>query len=207
MVCAHPDDESLWAGGTLAQHVRLGDDVVVTCLADGVGSRFREGDPIEDVAAAIDKRRQDFYHAMTILGARGYWASVFHDQQADQVSLLTITDSIRSYFKQALPPDLVYTHHVGDLNLDHRRVAEAVLVCTRGGPTVRCMTPEWPQRCVGPRFEPNIQVELTPADRMVKVRACACYGEELRAWPHPRSIEAMQRQTAEVFQLVNDQAP
>jgi Uncharacterized proteins, LmbE homologs len=206
-VVAHPDDESLWCGGALAQHARLGHDVRVTCLADGVGSRFHEGDPPEDVSEAIEKRQKAFYHAMTILGVQGYWASVFPDQRADTVPLLVLTESLRPYFNQALPPDLVYTHHVGDLNLDHRRVAEAVLVCTRGGPPVRCMTPEWPQRCVGPKFEPDVRVELTAADRMAKVRACACYGEELRAWPHPRSLEAMQRQTAEVFQLVNDAGP
>ena len=122
---------------------------------------------------------------------------VFPDQRADSVDQLDINRAVEGIIERS-EPDIVYTHHPGDLNLDHRRVAEAVLVETRGRLSVQCMTPEWPGRCIGPPFLGTVRVDITETLAQ-KVAACRCYVDELRPWPHPRSIQAIQAQTVELF--------
>ena len=120
-VLAHPDDESLFCGGTLAKHAKQGDTVMVVVLADGVTSR--DGARIEDVAS----RKAQCERACEILGVSQDYAPLFPDQRSDTVAQLTINKAAE-HLIGLYSPEMVYTHHVGDLNLDHRRVAEAVLV-------------------------------------------------------------------------------
>lgn len=198
-VVAHPDDESFFCGGTLAWHALEGDAVFVATLTDGVGSRFRHGRG-EGEQDAAHGRRQSYWRALKALGVKGSWGFAFPDQQADAVYQVAINDYVRCVIDELeQDPDIVYTHHVGDLNVDHRRVAEAVLVETRGMCKVRCMTPEWPERCVGPAFVPNMRVEYGPVAKALKLTACQCYEAELRPYPHPRSIQAVREERAESF--------
>lgn len=193
-IVAHPDDESFFAGGTLALHALNGDEVTVLTLSDGESSRMR----CEDVSDAIRKRYREYVNACAALGADGLSVTCFPDQQSDTVPQLTINLEVERVVRR-IDPAIVYTHHVGDLNLDHRRVAEAVLVETRGGARVRCMTPEWPSRCVGRPFEPSTLVALPPPAIEAKVRACLAYAGELRPYPHPRSELAVRERAVEAF--------
>lgn len=94
-------------------------------------------------------------------------------------------------------PDIVYTHHGGDINADHRALHEAVMVACRpyAAPSVRSLltfhTPsstEW-----GHGFEPNLFVDIT--DHIdAKLAAMAFYADELRPEPHPRSLEYLRAQ-------------
>lgn len=190
-VVAHPDDESFFAGGTLARHAVNGDAVKVVALADGVSSR-QPSDGMADI-----ERRAHFAAACKHLGAKRELRNVFPDQQADTVPQIDINREVH-LLVCGYQPDLVYTHHVGDLNLDHRRVAEAVLVATRQGPPVRCMTPEWPARCVGPAFVPTIFEDIRTIVGS-KWLACREYTAEMREYPHPRSERAIFEQTTEAF--------
>ncbi len=196
-IVAHPDDESLFAGAMLARHAADGCAVHVVALSDGVGSRYRWWQFIARDVAAFERRR-DFDAACEVLGVRGTILVAFPDQQADTRSQLRLNRIVNNLIADH-NPTLVYTHHVGDLNRDHRCVAEAVLVATRSGPTVRCMTPEYPSRCVGPKFDPNIHVLLTNEDIQTKLRACGHYLAEMQPFPHPRSDRAIRRQHHEQF--------
>jgi LmbE family N-acetylglucosaminyl deacetylase len=193
-IVAHPDDESLWAGGTLALHVKRGDKVMVAALADGVGSR-----PPRGVTAT--ERRAQFWRACEALGVWPYMETVFPDQEADMVPQLAINRWMAD-FLIANACDTIYTHHVGDLNLDHRRVAEAVLVATRPGSSdvqeVYHMRPEWPDRCVGPAWVPKAVIDITETLEQ-KIQACLCYTDELRPYPHPRSEQALRAESVEWF--------
>ena len=51
VIGAHPDDELLGAGGTLARHVLAGDEVHAVVVADGAGSRY----PAE-LASVLEKQ-------------------------------------------------------------------------------------------------------------------------------------------------------
>lgn len=194
-VVAHPDDESLFCGATLASHVRHGDAVHVVSLGTGVGARGELGDELQ---RALERRTLAFVAATTALGASCELLRAYPDQEADTVPQITINRIVESVLER-WSAYLVYTHWIGDLNVDHRRVAEAVWVATRMGPRVRCMSPEFPDRCVGPAWEPDASgMLLAPADLDAKWEACRQYGMELRAWPHPRSERAI-RERAERF--------
>ena len=115
-------------------------------------------------------------------------------------------------------PDIVYTHHGGDINADHRALHEAVMVACRpyAAPTVRSIrtfhTPsstEW-----GHGFVPTLFVDISEHID-AKLAAMAFYADELRAEPHPRSLEYLRAQAmtwgaasgfrfAEAFQVVRE---
>jgi LmbE family N-acetylglucosaminyl deacetylase len=89
-------------------------------------------------------------------------------------------------------PEIVYTHHDGDLNADHRALAEAVLVACRpyAAPSVRSLrmfeTPSSTEWGPGP-FVPNLFVDITEHvhERWETLRRH--YSSEMREYPHPRS--------------------
>ena len=189
---SHPDDESLSCGGTLAKHVAGGDTVRVAVFSDGVGAR--EGAE----ADAASARRAQFWAACAHLGCTAEAWCVFPDQRADTVPQLALNQAV-AHVVADQQPDLVYSHHVGDLNLDHRRVAEAVLVATRMSPARVCsVAPEFPARCVGPAWAPNHEEDITDTLEQ-KIAACLCYIDEMRPYPHPRSEQALRARTVEQF--------
>jgi N-acetylglucosamine malate deacetylase 1 len=193
VVVAHPDDESLFAGGAIAALADIGQRVHVVALCEGTESRGGVG----ALGYEAQRRASHFKRACGILGATGEIANVFPDQQADVVPQLEINRAVEKFVVVA-HARTVFTHHVGDLNVDHRRTAEAVLVATRGGPQVFMMTPEYPERCVGQKWRPRFDWDITKTiDR--KARACLCYVDELRDYPHPRSERAIREQTVERF--------
>ena len=96
-------------------------------------------------------------------------------------------------------PDIVYTHHGGDLNVDHRIAHQAVLTAGRPlpGSAVRaiyafesCSSTEWSSPAMGPPFVPQRFVAIDAWFER-KLAALTCYAEELRPFPHARSLEAV----------------
>ena len=96
-------------------------------------------------------------------------------------------------------PDVVYTHHYGDLNIDHRRAHQATLTALRPQPgrlrpTILCFevasSTEW--QTDGPQlgFFPNWFQDIG-ATLENKMNALRCYREEMRQWPHSRSEAAV----------------
>ncbi len=172
-VVAHPDDESLFAGGTLASLARNGKSVLVVAMSDGVTSRPRA------TGAEVRMRRDQFFKACAVLGVGGRSLSIFPDQRSDTVPQLTINRAVEEIV-EAHKPQIVFTHHVGDLNIDHRRVAEAVLVATRRlKARIFSMAPEFRSRCVGPGWHPSPS-PFGVVDWNAKSDACYCYSEEMR---------------------------
>lgn len=196
-IVAHPDDESLFAGMSLAQHAAKGDAVRVVSLGNGVGAR---GGTADALARELLERSQSFHAACAILGVAGEMNlnyPAFPDQMADTVPQLDINRAVERSIAEH-KPDVVYSHHVGDLNIDHRRVAEAVWVATRQGPKVLCMSPEFPERWIGRKFKPNVRSYSTDAMN-AKIKACLCYERELRPYPHQRSERALRERGMEQF--------
>lgn len=191
-VVAHPDDETLGCGGTLARHIKSGDAVSVFVLADGVGSRMgprQGGINTSGLAEAIKQRHGMFRRATEILGTNDVWLYQFTDNAMDAVPLIQVVQHIERHIKR-FQPTIVYTHWRGDLNVDHRAVHDAVNVACRPQPgcsvrrvlyfEVPCST-AW-----GEPFNPNYFVDIT-STLDIKMQALECYAEELRPAPHPRS--------------------
>jgi LmbE family N-acetylglucosaminyl deacetylase len=190
VVVAHPDDESLGAGGTLLKHREAGDKITILILANGEDSRGA------DVADA-DKR-----WAQTKAVADAYGAHLFTenlpDQKFDTVPILEINKMIEKVIRQ-IKPTLVYTHHLQDLNLDHRLTAQAALTACRpqpGFPVKKILTfetlssTEWQAKRPANAFCPTEYVDI--ADYVEKkISTLQLYQDELRDFPHPRSAEGI----------------
>lgn len=192
VVAAHPDDEVLGCGGTIAAHVAAGDEVHVALLADGLGSR---GAASTD---ALDRHRAAARRANAALGVAAVSFGDFPDNAMDTVPALRIATAVEALIA-GVDPSVVYTHHPEDLNIDHRLVSEAVAVACRPLPGSRLVdllffevpsSTEWRLGEAGGSFRPTWFVDVDP-HLETKLAALRHYDHEMRPWPHPRSYEAV----------------
>lgn len=198
IVAAHSDDEVLGCGGGIARHVAQGDDVAVLFMTNGVGSRQAAGD-----AEAVS-RHEASRRALEILGCGTFRRFDFPDNALDSVPLLSIAKAIEDFCREWGQPSVVYTHHPGDLNIDHRITHSATMVCFRPQPQAagipRLILSFEVASSTGwfgslPSFQPNYFVNIE-AYLERKLRALGEYSDEMRPWPHSRSsmaVESMAR--------------
>ncbi len=192
VVAAHSDDEALGCGGTLARHVDEGDWVGAIFVADGVSARL-EGSEI-----GVARRESAAARAQSILGIHVVHHLNLPDNRLDTLALLSIVQLIEPLIRSTAP-DVIYTHHHGDLNVDHRLVHEAVLTACRPLPgcsvreiyTFEVMSSsEWNAPGKHP-FLPQLRVDIS-AQLQRKLEALKAYRDEMRCAPHSRSIEHLQ---------------
>jgi N-acetylglucosamine malate deacetylase 1 len=191
ILAAHPDDEVLGCGGTIAKLAQQGATIHVAFLADGVFSR--SGSPATQ-QAELASRRLAAQMSCDILGVKSVSFEDFPDNRMDTIALLDIIQPIETLVTK-LQADMVFTHHAGDVNIDHRRIHEAVSAACRpqcGHPvkTLLCYevpsSTEWQLSGTAPPFAPNWFIDISDTlDR--KLAALEAYASELRPWPHPRS--------------------
>lgn len=196
IIAAHPDDEVLGCGGTIAKLADQGAMVHVAFLADGVFSRA--GDMVAQ-QEELRVRRAAAQKACGILGVKSVFFGEFPDNRMDTVALLDITKTVEGLIAEH-KPEMIYTHHAGDVNIDHRRVHEAVVTacrpqCDNPVKTLLCFevpsSTEWQLPGSAPVFAPNWFVDISDTlDR--KLAALEAYAAELRAWPHPRSCQGVE---------------
>ena len=196
ILAAHPDDEVLGCGGTIAKLADQGATIHVAFLADGVSSRA--GDP-EAQQDELRFRRAAAQKSCGVLGVTSVSLGDFPDNRMDTVALLDVSKAVEELISKH-QPDTVFTHHAGDLNIDHRRIHEAVVTACRpqrGHPvkTLLCFevpsSTEWQLPGSAPVFAPNWFVDIS--DTLVrKLAALDAYAAELRDWPHPRSRQGVE---------------
>ncbi len=195
IVAAHPDDEILGVGGTVKVLADAGVVVRALILAEGQTSRTekREDTPLD----VIIRLRENAAAAAEIMGFTSIDFCDFPDNRMDGVNLLDIIKVVSQYIEK-YSPDTIFTHHHGDLNIDHRRVCEAVLTACRptGKDAVKRIyafeTPsstEWNYTYEN-SFRPNVYVDISGAIE-VKAKGMNCYESERTEFPHPRSEGAL----------------
>ena len=193
VVAAHPDDEVLGCGGYIAKQVNMGHKVSVLCVADGVSSRSGEVNIDE-----LNARRNAAHEAGGILGIDSYVFGDFPDNQLDTVPLLKIVKFIEKAIS-VTTPQIVLTHHHGDLNIDHSVVSRATITACRPSRESSIETllffetpssTEWSIGEADSFFVPNWYEDISE-NMTQKVEALAAYEMELRDWPHPRSVRAI----------------
>lgn len=218
VVVAHPDDEVLGCGGTISLMAGQGHDVFVAILGEGITSRFAA---VDDQARALLK---ELHHrsreVSALLGVKELFLFSLPDNRFDTVPLLELVKQVEKVI-QEVQPEVIFTHHGGDLNIDHALTFRAVLTSTR--PTKRCplktlytfevpSSTEWAFGQFGGTFNPNFFVEVTSTLEL-KIKAMEHYESEAREFPHPRSAEALRAlaryrgataglPAAEAFQLI-----
>jgi len=196
VIVAHPDDEVLCCGGTIARRVSEGHDVGVAILGEGVTSRFENRDDAN--SHLLKTLRSQTKRAMELLGVKDFFQYELPDNSFDSIPLLKVTKVVEEIIER-FRPERIYTHHIGDLNIDHEITCRAVLTATRpvSGQCVKevlsCEVPsstEWGFGKLSPSFQPNVFVDISRTIEQ-KIQAMLVYESELRAYPHPRSGEAL----------------
>lgn len=192
VIAAHPDDEVLGCGASLARHAHAGDSVQVAILSDGVGARGeRDG--------AADRRRDAAARASRLLGCQPPRHFDFPDNALDTVPLIDIVRTVEELMAE-LRPNVLYVHHGGDLNVDHRIAHEAAMTAARPlpGSSVRAIyafevlsSTGWRGSSAGEAFLPTRYIDIT-GFLAPKLGALEVYAEEMRSFPHARSTRAVE---------------
>jgi len=198
VLSAHPDDEVLGCGAALARHARLGDEVHVVILAEGATSRDDRRDR-EERGEELTQLEAAARRAGAILGASSVTLCGLPDNRLDSLDLLDVVKVVEQQV-ELRRPEVVYTHHAGDLNIDHRIVHQATVTACRPQPghPVRTLlffevpsSTEWQPPGAAPCFAPDWFVDAT-ATLEVKLLALDAYRSEMRPWPHPRSVQGVE---------------
>ncbi|HSG13328.1 MAG TPA: PIG-L deacetylase family protein [Gaiellaceae bacterium] len=187
---AHPDDEVLGMGGTIAVHTDRGDEVRIVVVTDGSSTQY------PDDAETRARKEQEAIAAAAELGVTDYVHLDLPDMRLDTLPHVEVNGVVERHLLD-VSPEVVYTPHP-DVNRDHRVLFDSVAVATRptpGHPVSRVLTyaptssTEWTPAPLN-WFVPNWFVDITTTLER-KVASFAHYETERREYPHPRSERAM----------------
>ena len=186
VIAAHPDDELLGCGGTVALHTRVGDQVTAVIACEGESLRY---------GSKCVGQETHIRQAAEVVGVRDVRLLRFPDQKLDTMPLTEVIGPLEQAVRE-VRPELVYCQFGGDINRDHQLLFQALLVATR--PTegnIRAIyafetasSTEWAY----PRsFVPDTWIDIS-ATLSLKLKAMACYESEVRSYPHPRSLQSLE---------------
>jgi LmbE family N-acetylglucosaminyl deacetylase len=192
IIAAHPDDEVLGCGGTIARLAEEGNEVYSLIMGEGVTARDEKCN-LRKRRREILVRKQQMKTAGKILGIKKSFSYNLPDNRFDSIPLIDIVKKIEK-IKNLICPQIIFTHFKNDLNIDHQITYQAVITATR--PMVNETTKEiysfevlssteWNYPL---SFSPNMFVDVTRTIDL-KITAMGCYKLELRDFPHPRSLE------------------
>lgn len=197
IIAAHPDDEILGCGGTIAKHVKAGDEVHILILAEGITSRDKKRDP-ENRTEELSKLKKTAQDANKVLGVTSLEICDFPDNRMDSVDRLDVIKVVEEFIIKERP-EIIYTHHSSDINIDHRCLSDAVVVAARPSPdsSVKLLlffetasSTEWQVPANTANFAPNWWVDISKTLDL-KMQALDIYQSEMRPWPHARSNESL----------------
>lgn len=190
IVAAHPDDEVLGCFGTVAKLIKDGYEAYTLILSEGKTSRGKISQN------ELDLLQGEMLNANNLIGIKKVFAANFPDNAFDSVALLEIVKEIEK-IKDKIMPEIIFTHHIGDMNIDHQITHKAVLTATRPMKeecvkTIYSMevpsSTEWNSFSSQMAFVPNVFFEIDDTIDL-KVDAMAQYKSELTEYPHPRSLK------------------
>tara|TARA_R110000868_G_scaffold170528_1_gene405826 strand:+ start:153 stop:863 length:711 start_codon:yes stop_codon:yes gene_type:complete len=202
VVVAHPDDELLGLGATMHKLInKYSCEIRAVILGEGLTSRADARDA-EKWKSELDIHRGNIENARKKIGYVSVGIYDFPDNRFDTVALLDLIKVIEAE-KRNFQPDIIFTHHGGDVNIDHQRTFEAVVTSTRPmkDETVNTIisfeTPsgtEWRASTDPKHFIPNLFIEIEEDGLQAKIEGMESYEFEKREYPHPRSPEALRIQ-------------
>jgi len=182
VLAAHPDDETLGCGATIHKLASEGHNVELVTFTDGVGSRLNDE----------KNRNPKLKEVAQILGISKFTSGDFPDNSMDSVPILKLAKFIENNTNDHY--DVIFTHHINDLNIDHQLVTKAALAAFR------------PQRGLKTKiysyYVPS-STDYNPISNFdgisyfsqgeknvdAKIRALKIYDNEMREYPHSRSYE------------------
>tara|TARA_R110002096_G_scaffold94635_6_gene212938 strand:- start:34986 stop:35693 length:708 start_codon:yes stop_codon:yes gene_type:complete len=198
VVSAHPDDETLGCGGTIARYLHEGADVRVIFMAEGITARFDDTElQTEKVKKISHIRNSNAIKALSCLtlDEKNIYLNDNYCCRLDTVPQINLVKLIEHHIKD-FKPDIVFTHSKNDTNIDHRITFQVSLAATRPifDKTIKAIysyevlsSTEW--NYPNP-FLANHFIDISDyIDK--KILAMQAYEDEMREIPHPRSEEAI----------------
>lgn len=196
VIVAHPDDEILGMGGTIAKYVAMGNVVALLIVTDGSTSQYKDDPRLNEI---IEEKKSETQNAANILGI----SKIYYGGQPDMRLDITAHTEVNAAIEKVIDdfePDIVYTHFEGDVNRDHQCVYQSTLVACRPVPNQKVKelysfsvpsSTEWNVQTKNAVYTPTVYVDIDGEYAIKKYQAMACYKTELRDYPHPRSIETL----------------
>ncbi len=217
VIAAHPDDEILGCGGLLLRLKKEGSKLYALILGEGMTSRG------EKYKEKIKELRNCAKKSSSIIGFNEIYFEDFPDNKFDTVPLLNIIKIAEKHIGK-IKPDIIFTHHKGDLNIDHRLTYQAVITACRPRtgfkhPTIYSFEiPSSTEANVNTSedmFKPNYFVKIKKTEMEKKKAALKEYKSEIRKYPNSRSIKGIEIMAkdwgrkigveyAEAFELVRE---
>jgi len=189
IISAHPDDETLGAGGTILKHLKNGDEVHWLIVTDVFE---REGFSIGRVLS----RKKEIENVSKLFSFKSVYNLGYPTMKLDDTILFELVNKISLIF-QELQPETIYVMNRSDAHSDHRIVFDAVMSCTKSFryPYVKkvlmyeCLSetefaPILPERV----FQPNYFVDISDFLNK-KIEIMKIFDSELGEHPFPRSIK------------------
>jgi LmbE family N-acetylglucosaminyl deacetylase len=202
LVVAHPDDELLGLGASMHKLIRqFNCKIKVVILGEGITSRSDARD-VKKWKKELEVHKKNIKNAAKAIGYHEVKTYDFPDNRFDSVALLDIVKVIEKE-KNEFKPEIIFTHHGGDTNIDHRQTFDAVITATRpmSHEVVKTIiafeTPsstEWQASNYPNYFKPNFFLEVSKKDVDAKIKGMESYEFEKRKYPHPRSPKALEIQ-------------
>lgn len=193
VVAAHPDDEVLGCGGTMAKAIDRGAKVAVCFLGEGISARFPFGEyDSEEFRKQSATRIEGAKMALNYLGVSDITFNFERKAcQFDTIPLITLVKEIESHIER-LRPTILFTHHLCDVNVDHGITYKAVeTACRATGKynpkeiytfEIVCSS-HWGFQST---FQPNTFVDISDTWEK-KLNAWHHYKGENKRFPFPRS--------------------
>lgn len=220
IIAAHPDDEVLGCGGTIGRLTSEMKNVYVAILGEGITSRYDQREQAD--VGALETLRNSSKRVAELLGVKDLFFYDLPDNRFDTIPLLDIVKIIEDLIDK-VKPSTIFTHHGGDLNIDHSIIHRATLTATRpvAGLSVKQLyayevpsSTEWAFGQFTKDFHPNVFIDIE-ATIEKKVKAMEIYESEVRSFPHPRSPQALRviakrwgsvtgLEEAEAFELIRE---
>ncbi len=202
IVVAHPDDELLGLGASMNRLIaEFNIETRVVILGEGLTSRSENRD-VDKWKKELEVHRQNIQSAQQAIGYNSVGIYDFPDNRFDTVPLLDIVKVIEKE-KEQYGPEVIFTHHGGDVNIDHQYTFEAVITACRPmehedvSTIITFETPsgtEWRASVDPKHFIPNFFIEVSKDNLAAKIKGMESYEFEKRKFPHPRSPEALEIQ-------------
>lgn len=223
VIVAHPDDEILGPGATINRLVtKFNCNIRVVILGEGITSRSDQRQRA-DWKNELNEHRLNIQSARGAIGYESTGIYDFPDNRFDSIPLLDLVKTIEKE-KNIFNPEIIFTHHGGDVNIDHQRTFEAVITACRPMVNENVKTiitfetmsgTEWRASSDPKHFIPNFFIEIDEKNLESKIRAMESYIYEKRVYPHPRSPEALKIRAqmwgvanglkyAEAFQIIRN---
>lgn len=199
VVVAHPDDELLGLGGAMNRLIHVEKCMVhVVILGEGITSRSNSRDT-KIWEKQLATHRTNIKSAQSAIGFQSVSIYDFPDNRFDTVALLDIIKVVEKE-KLNFEPDIIFTHHSGDVNIDHQITFQAVITACRPMESecvksiITFETPsgtEWIPSSDPRKFSPNLFIAISRDNLEAKIVGMESYEFEKRKYPHPRSPEAL----------------